>query len=237
MTTLAIIGDVHAHMRNLSVVLAQIKRHPVDGILLVGDIGSHDLGMSRQRTPKRDKRYHGSLKEVFSAVAMLGKPLAYVPGNHDLPTLQQRGNADHTVLDVGGLRVAGIGGAGPDLFGFCYEWTEDQIRARPSPPCDVILAHCPPARTPLDLVIRRDIHVGSEAIRERCEAHTGFLVCGHIHESAGCIQLGDCLVLNAGGLGKPFGRPLYGLIKRDEDGDHASLYDLEAGTDQHWTRT
>ena len=45
-------------------------------------------------------------------------PFFYVPGNHDLPSLDLPGNIDGTVVELDGLRVGGLGGAGPARFGF-----------------------------------------------------------------------------------------------------------------------
>ena len=235
MTRLAVIGDIHARFEYLDPVLERILVRGVDGILLVGDLGSHHLGQRRQRTPARDARYHASIDDLFRRLNALGLPVAWVPGNHDLPDLSGDGNIDHGSATIGNLKIAGIGGAGPDDFGFCYEWEEDEIRGRQLDPCDVILAHCPPARTPLDQEVYGR-HVGSEAIRERAERHSGFLVCGHIHESAGAVQLGDCLCLNVGGLGLPYGRPQVGFIERGPDGDVATHEDLRSGESQTWKR-
>jgi len=104
------------------------------------------------------------------------------------------------------------------------------------PACDVLLCHCPPARTPLDRVYGRGVHVGSEAIRERALSHQGFLVCGHIHEAAGATQLGQCLCLNAGGLGRPFGKTQVGYIVRDGDQDLVGHEDLKAKKQRWWGR-
>jgi Icc-related predicted phosphoesterase len=180
----------------------------------VGDLGSHDLAHVLARTPARDARYLASIDELMRRVESCGVPYAFVPGNHDLPQLDHPRNADGRLLDVAGLRVHGIGGAGPGRFGFAYEWDEDEIRARPAPECDVLLVHAPPARTPLDRLASRDEHVGSEAIRERALRHDGVLVCGHIHESPGAVQLGRCLCLNAGGLGAPYARAQIGFVRR-----------------------
>lgn len=218
MPRLAIIGDVHATFEHLDTVLERVREVGCDGILLVGDIGSHDVNFAAMRTPEGDAAYRASVVEVLRRCRALGAPVAYVPGNHDLPDLDFDGNADHTALDVGGLRVAGVGGAGPAAFGFCYEWGEDDIRARTVPPCDVLLCHTPPARTALGQT-HRGHDAGSEAIRELADSHMGFLVCGHIHEAAGVQQVGSCVCVNAGGLGHPRGKAQVGWIERSADGD------------------
>jgi uncharacterized protein len=199
---LAVIGDVHVHMERLAVVLARIREVGVDGVLQVGDL-------SREVTPwRKDEAAHAaarvSAERVLDAIRGLGVPVLWVPGNHDPRDLDGPGNVDGTVEMLGPWAVHGIGGSGPARFGFPYEWDEDDIRGRTLPPCDILVSHTPPARTRLDRT-RRGQHVGSEAIRELAEGHSGLLVCGHIHEAPGVEMLGDCLCVNAGGLGEPYG--------------------------------
>jgi Icc-related predicted phosphoesterase len=235
-TDLAVIGDVHAHWRHLDFVLTRIAEAHVDGILLVGDLGSHDLAHARRRTPERDARYLVSVEEVLRRVRALGAPCLYVPGNHDLPTLSFPGNVDGTVATIGSVRIAGIGGAGPGRFGFSYEWDEEQIANRVVPECDVILSHTPPARTKLD-IIHDGRHVGSESVRAIAARHDGVLVCGHIHEAPGSEQIGRCLCLNVGGLGAPFGLAQVGFVRRSSAGEWSCTHeDLAAGSTRQWTR-
>ncbi len=235
-TRIAVIGDIHAHFEYLAMVLERVSAVGVDGVLLVGDLGSHQLSLASRRTPARDARYLASVEDVLRRVTAVATPCAYVPGNHDLPTLDLPGNVDGIVGDVAGLRVFGIGGAGPARFGFSYEWDEDQVRARPAPPCDVILSHTPPLDTDLDRLASGTAHVGSDAIRERALAHDGILVCGHIHESPGAVQLGRCLCINAGGLGEPFGRPQVAFVERTGSAWKAWHEDLRTGNVRHWVR-
>lgn len=210
----AVIGDVHANFELLDLVLARLERANVDGVLLVGDLGSHALSYASRRTPERDALYLRSVEEVLARARRVHPSVLYVPGNHDLPELDFEGNADRRVLELAGVRVGGIGGAGPGKFGFAYEWNEGDVRARPPLSCEIVLSHTPPARTPLDRLHDGRTHVGSEAIREVALAHSGVLVCGHIHEAPGVFRLGNCLCLNAGGLGAPFAKPQVGFVRR-----------------------
>jgi len=237
---LAVIGDIHAHFARLDTVLARVADAGVDGILLVGDLGSKDLAHVLQRTPARDARYLASVEKVLDRVRALGRPVLWVPGNHDLPDLAGEGNVDGAVASIAGLRVAGIGGAGPARFGFAYEWDEDEIRRRDVPECDVLLCHAPPARCELDRLWDGIRHVGSEAIRERALGHDGVLVCGHIHESPGATEVGRCLCLNAGGVGQPRGRAQVGFVRRSDElaGAYEVVHeDLERGRTRSWKRT
>jgi uncharacterized protein len=219
---LAVIGDVHAHHKRLEQVCQHIEGKLADGVLLVGDLGSNDLAISRERTRGGDFLYLKSVEAVLERVARLGVPYAYVPGNHDLPDLSLPGNVDRRVVDVAGFKVGGIGGAGPDQFGFAYEWEEWEVRQRKALDCDVLLSHCPPRRTALDRM-HDGRHVGSEAIAERARAHKGVLVCGHIHEAPGVLRIGDCLAMNVGGLGVPFGRAQVGYVRGLDRVEHHDL--------------
>jgi Icc-related predicted phosphoesterase len=233
---LAVIGDVHAHMAFLTRVLERIARASADGILLVGDIGAG--GRRLTLLGKRDHAYFESLERVFAAVRALSLPCLWVPGNHDHPKLEGEGNVDFTSAEIAGLRIAGIGGAGPDRFGFAYEWSEQQIRERVLPPCDVLLCHTPPRDTALDVVPSGE-HVGSRAVREIALRHDGVFVCGHIHESPGAEMLGRALCMNVGGLGAPYGRPQVGFIERSESiagGWRVIHEDLSTGLVRSWTR-
>src|SRR6187402_2194764 len=132
-TTIAVIGDVHAHWKKLDFVLTRIAATRIDLVLLVGDLGSHDLSFKRKRTPERDALYLASVEEVLRRARSLAAPVLYVPGNHDLPDLAFEGNVDGRLETCAGVRVHGIGGAGPGRFGFAYEWEEEQIAARAVP--------------------------------------------------------------------------------------------------------
>jgi Icc-related predicted phosphoesterase len=113
-------------------------------------------------------------------------------------------------VELGGLRLTGIGGAGPARFGFCYEWSEEDIDNRIVFAADLLLCHCPPNGL-LDRT-KSGEQVGSLALRRIARAHQGVYVCGHIHEAGGVGRLGDCLLLNAGGLGAPFGAAQVGFV-------------------------
>ena len=199
---LAVIGDVHVHLDRLERVLDRVDEVGVDGVLQVGDL-------TKELTPFRKDSAafaaaRASAERVLGRVRELGVPLLWVPGNHDPKDLSGEGNTDRKLTMIANYGAFGIGGSGPARFGFPYEWGEEDIRALAVPKCDILLCHCPPRDTGLDRTVRGE-HVGSQAIRELAEVHQGLLVCGHIHEAAGVERLGDCLCVNAGGLGEPYG--------------------------------
>ena len=182
----------------------------LDLVLLVGDLLPAVLTRQYETDGRRELRE--LLHQIRSILATTGARLAWVPGNHDPSGLKARDGCDRRALSVSGLRVFGIGGAGPDRFGFRYEWDEDEISALRPPPHDILLTHAPPVDTRLDR-LSTGKHVGSQAVRDIATYGSRVLVCGHIHESAGVDRIGDVLMLNAGSLGDPFGRPQYGLVE------------------------
>ncbi len=215
------------------------RKAEMHAVLLVGDIGPDAGGRGRAYDYQR---HLAAIQATLSRFEPLGLELVWVPGNHDPDELPLPGNVDRVYrpVEIAGVRIAGIGGAGPARFGFPYEWSEEEIRRRAVPECDILISHAPPKDTPLDSVAYdRDKHVGSEAIRERAEAHEGLMLCGHIHESAGAVQLGRCLVANLGSLGQPYPQPRVAWVGRNEsDGTfHVALEHLETGHMEEWRHT
>jgi Icc-related predicted phosphoesterase len=229
-TKLAVLGDIHTHWQHLDRVLDRVRRVGVQGILMVGDLAC--AGRQGRRTPARLERYAGEVQRVLARVRKVGPPVLWVPGNHDLPFLDGEGNIDGKGRRIGDLRIAGIGGSPRSAMSFPYEWIDEPQIAK-VPKADILLCHSPPARTPLDWVPKTQKHVGSEWIRSLAEARGGVLVCGHIHESVGFVRLNDCLCLNVGGIGHPFGRPQLGFVFGRDELIHE---DLESGRVQRWQR-
>ncbi len=212
--TLAVIGDIHAECERLDAVLARIRSEPeVDGVLLVGDIGAEPPHTFGHNSAQSLAFRAASVAAVVEHVETLGLPVLWVPGNHDPEHLPGRGNVDRGEALLAGLRVTGIGGAGPARFGFPYEWGEDDVRARRLPEWDVLISHAPPLDTSLDRT-RRGASAGSLAVRELAERGRGLMVSGHIHESPGAERLADTVCVNAGGLGRPYGRTQVVFVKR-----------------------
>jgi len=203
---LAAVGDVHESEEALERALWRIDDLACDGLLLTGDLGVPD--------------------RVLEVVDRHDPDYLWVPGNHDVPGNDHARNVDHRMARLGGLRVVGIGGSGPEHFGFPYEWEEVEIRRLVLPPADVLLSHSPPARTRIDTTAR-GVHAGSEAVRELALRHEGVLVCGHIHEASGIERLGQCLCVNVGSLGAPWAANRVALIDWGETTVAVSLLDLD----------
>ena len=154
-------------------------------------------------------------------------PVAFVPGNHDLPdpACDIDGiDCDGRIAEIAGVRIAGLGGAGPARFGFPYEWGEDEADAAlrtlldGAAPPDIMISHTPPARTSLDRTSSGE-HAGSEAVRQWIgSVRPKLFVCGHIHEAWGVERIEGVPCLNAGALGEPFGAEIGWLVRWSNEG-------------------
>ncbi|HKQ62890.1 MAG TPA: metallophosphoesterase [Candidatus Polarisedimenticolaceae bacterium] len=212
---LVLLGDIHHELNDLDLVLRAVAARavPVGLALLAGD-----LGVDPPRSPaarQRERESHdASVRCVLERVAArLGCPVVFVPGNHDLPdppAVEAAINADRRIVEAAQLRIAGFGGAGPDRFGFPYEWSEDEAELaleelfRAAPRLDVLLCHTPPMGTTLDPTYLGK-HVGSRAVsRWIPRVRPRLFVCGHIHEAAGVELIEGIPCVNAGSLGPPF---------------------------------
>lgn len=220
----ACIGDLHGQLGHLATVVDWLAQRPLTAVLLVGDFAAGPL----------NRPHNGEARPLEAALEVVGRlelPTFYVPGNHDECRQTAPGNVDGRMEVVAGIRIVGIGGAGPQRHGFPYEWSDEAVRRRGIPQCDMILAHAPPARTKLDVLAGTSRHLGSEAVRELAERTHGALVCGHIHEAVGSEQLNRCLCYNTGSLGQPFGKCQVGILEFAAGGERVSLthHDLEGG--------
>ena len=233
----AMIGDVHDHQARLSRVLDHLVGvGQLDGVLLVGDI-SRDPPWAQRGSPASLERQRADIARIVVQIeGRLGVPVRFVPGNHDPREVSHPSNLDGRMEVVAGVRIAGIGGAGPARFGFPYEWDEEEIEARELPSADLLLVHAPPRGTTLDRLAHNGLPAGSQAIRARAIAHRGLLVCGHIHEAAGAELLGECLAVNLGALGQPYGRAVVGVVEvKVGIGEwEVELAELDEGSARSW---
>ncbi len=136
-----------------------------------------------------------------------------LPGNHETED-QIDGfcarfglNAFHgRTFEAGGYHIAGLGYSSPTPFNTPGEYSEAEIARRlrlfESLNPLVLICHCPPAGTPLDL-ISKGVHGGSVSVREFIErVQPQYFICGHIHEAEGVTaRLGATECVNAGRRG------------------------------------
>jgi len=234
---IAVLGDVHDHRERLDLSL-DLLPESVELAILVGDIGI-DPPWSPEGRAGRREAHDSSVRAMIARVReRLGARVVFVPGNHDLPDAADTAgdNADGLRLAIDGLRISGLGGAGPGRFGFPYEWDEPEADARlagvlaGTDACDVLVSHTPPADTSLDRTLH-GLHVGSVAVARWIErARPRLFLCGHIHEAWGVERLHGVPCVNAGAMGQPFGQPIAWLVDWDGGPRRIRSFRLEHGT-------
>jgi len=217
-----VIGDVHGATDHLASIVEHEAGGLVSGVFLVGDFARFD-----------GRRYYHQLDAVQAELARCLEILSplqveclWVPGNHDPRQLAGPGNCDRRSAGLGNLSVYGIGGAGPDRFGFPYEWRDDEVDRLAIGKVDVLLSHTPPLGT-LDRT-RHGHRAGSAGVRQQALRSARAVLCGHIHESPGAADMDGVLVLNPGSLGLPYGALQYGELLVDDAGLTARHRSLEA---------
>jgi len=165
-------------------------------VVVAGDLANRDARLAEQILEELSK----SAQKVF-----------FVPGNMDEPSLANWRDTERIVclhsraMVHDGALFVGLGGSVMSLFKTPFEFTEaeasqalaEAIRVRSSK--DVVLvSHCPPKNTRLDLA-GGTRHVGSEAVRRFIEERKPMLViCGHIHEAQAVDSVGQVPVVNVG---------------------------------------
>lgn len=223
--TFGCVGDVHGAYDRLREALGWLTGRDPDAILLVGDF---TRGMPPGRAGADEAADPlGPLRRGVGLARETGLPVAFVPGNHDPPEAPLEENVDRSPTTIAGVRIYGIGGAGPARMGFPYEWGEETLARLSVPARDLLLTHAPPAETSLDRTASGR-HVGSRVLRRLAAGTRGALVCGHIHESVGLERLGDCLCYNVGAVGGVFRRVQAGLLRLDLSDGRVAV--------AHWVR-
>jgi len=224
---IVVLGDVHGQDEPLARTLDLVRGAQPALVLLVGDVGADPPWGVERETGRAG--HDASVRRVLSSVRdAFGAEVAFVPGNHDLrdPPPDVAGlNCDQRRVEIAGLAVVGLGGAGPAKFGFPYEWSEPQadlalrrVIAEDGPPIDILLSHTPPRSTALDRTHRGE-HVGSRAVRRWiARARPRLFVCGHIHEAWGASALDGVPCVNAGALGAPHEQEIVWRIAWNESG-------------------
>ncbi len=148
-----------------------------------------------------------ALEELSKSV----QKVLFVPGNMDDPALANWRDTERIVclhakrIVHDGILFIGLGGAVRSPFRAPFEFQEDeasralaQAVQTSSTQNMVLVSHCPPKNTKLDLA-GGTRHVGSEAVRRFIEERKPLLVvCGHIHEAQGVDSVGRVPVVNVG---------------------------------------
>ena len=166
------------------------KAGDIDAVLIAGDLT--DFG------PDED---------ALELLKMFKEPVLAVPGNCDNPSilkiLEENAinlhNSSHT---FGDLTFIGLGGSNPTPFNTPFELSEKKIGecigtllSRLKGNNRVILvSHAPPLNTTDKLPVG---NVGCETLA-RFLGRFDLVVCGHIHEARGSVNVNGTLVVNPG---------------------------------------
>ncbi len=207
-----LVTDIHGEVDKLEKIL---EREEYDAVLCAGDLGDANSFDD----------YQSNLDEVLDAFDREGKLTKAVPGNMDpeedcvRELIRRRMNLHKKIASFEHFEAVGFGG-GITPFGTPFEPEGREIKKaldtlymRMSADRKVAVIHQPPANTSLD--IADGDHVGSQEVRELVEERDFDLVLtGHIHESAGRVEIGGTQLINPGTVLE--GR--YGIAEVEEDG-------------------
>jgi Icc-related predicted phosphoesterase len=209
MMKLLCVTDLHGKVSALQKIFAQAGE--ADVLLLGGDITEFGTPNSAESLVRRAERAYPRVLAVA--------------GNCDSAAIDQR----LVKLGVGlfrrGVIHAGVGFIGlsamPPWTGRMYELSEEEIADALETGREqvrtvgrhVVLSHCPPWGTDLDLTSGGQ-HVGSRSLWAFIEQYQPPLViCGHIHEGRGVEEIGATTVVNCG----PAFRGDYAVVHLDDD--------------------
>lgn len=191
MASLCIVADTHRKHRELTVPECDVLIH-------CGDFCSFE---------KEDANTLDDVDVWFAEAPV--KHVVCVGGNHDF-LLQSReflfAHAtllEDRVVEIGGLSIYGSPWC-PDLSGFAYYATEDQLIERwqqiPTG-IDILITHTPPYGI-LDVPTSGSVHLGCPHLRDELQRIQPRLhVFGHIHASHGMHTEGGTRFVNAAVVG------------------------------------
>jgi len=185
-------------------------------VLFVTDVHMSEsaLAWSRDAAARYDAVIVGGDLEMGGrsgfAARFLGELLSsaravyYVPGNADAPDIE----IPDGVVKLHGRRkridrmtIGGLGGSNVTGMNTTFELQDSEARSILSSlgRVDILVSHCPPAKTKCDMAGGR--HIGSLPVREYIEREDPAVVLsGHAHESRAIDRLGGTTVVNPGPL-------------------------------------
>ncbi len=150
-------------------------------------------------------------QEIIDLVTKYNSKILALAGNCDYPVvenyLQEAKIGIHRkTVKFDKYTLAGISGSLPCPGTTPYEynemkvasWLDELIKQIKDDEPFIFVTHQPPADTHNDEV-KKDMHVGSQAIRQFIE-DTSPILCltGHIHEGVGVDKIKDCPIINPG---------------------------------------
>ncbi|MET1159986.1 MAG: metallophosphoesterase [Thermoprotei archaeon] len=193
-----ILSDIHERKTGLRNIISSVRDiGGIDYVLVAGDI-THFSGRDR------------AFAILADIIEELGKPVLFVPGNCDDPSLLSvEEYLDSQIIGIHNRRYCidkyvlfGIGGSNITPFNTLIEWSEEDLRSFIEKVKDVsrenliVVTHAPIYGV-MDEI--NGEHVGSKVLREFLDKHGAILwITGHLHEYSACTIVNKCLVVNPG---------------------------------------
>ncbi|MCX9083004.1 MAG: metallophosphoesterase family protein [Candidatus Methanoperedens sp.] len=182
------LSDFHGDYSHIGSILNMAGQ--IDAVLIAGDLT--DFGPD---------------ENAFNLLEMFKVPVLAVPGNCDNPSLlkvldknENTINLHNSLHRMEGLTFIGLGGSNPTPFNTPFELTEKKIGEyigtllSGSKGRMILLSHPPPLNT-MDKLPHGN--VGSAALA-RYLGRFDLIVCGHIHEARGMVNVNGTIVVNPG---------------------------------------
>ena len=180
------LSDPHGDYSHIEDIIK--KAGDFDAVLIVGDITNF-----------------GPDNRALELLEMFRKPVLAIPGNCDRPSIlklldENTINLHESSHTMGGVTFVGLGGSNPTPFNTPFEMSEKEIGEKLKKLTEnltgraVLLTHAPPRNTTDRLPSG---NVGSEAIAVFL-GRFELIVCGHIHEARGSVNVDGTLVVNPG---------------------------------------
>lgn len=198
------IADIHGNKEAVLALKRYAEENSFKHVLILGDFPSHSSFRDKRRSLE-DARFALDTLSNFEVLA--------IPGNCDMPEVlglfeEYSVNLHDKVITFRDTSIAGFGGSSPTPFHTPFEMSEDVLYKKLDALLSgittervVLAVHNPPLGTRCDM--RPDgEHVGSSAVRKAAEKfQPDLLLCSHIHESGGSVDLvGKTKVANIGPL-------------------------------------
>ncbi len=183
-----VITDLHQKRSALEWINAEIKKNDIDTVLLLGDVTDGGTG-----------------DEAADIISMIDADVYAIPGNCDPRDFPESISSVATdmhgkSIDLGGLRLVGLGGSNITIFGTTFELSEDELYngLRENSSEGMILMTHVPSYGILD-EIPSGLNVGSPAVRRIVEEfHPILALSGHVHEAIGVKVIDGTTFVNPG---------------------------------------
>ncbi|MCC7558510.1 MAG: metallophosphoesterase family protein [Methanobacteriaceae archaeon] len=196
------VSDLHG--KGCQIIADYIKKHPVDLIVIAGDI-----------------THFGPLElaeDILNDLCSCEVPVVAVPGNCDPPGIHSKIDNSRAInihgksLTIKNIGICGFGGSNPTPFDTPLEFDEIEIYNELNKVMGqikghdlvILVTHAPPHGTKVDQLNSGD-YAGSESLRKIIEQYKPDInICGHIHEAKAVDKIGNTILVNPGELSEGF---------------------------------